>query len=192
MSLSSGTRNFLLEIASWCVAAGMIAYTLTHYGELKLAMAKAIGYTPPAATAAVAGKERAADDAALQRSGGAVEIRAGAGGHYYAEAEINGRPVDVLVDTGATTVFLSYETAESVGIYLKPNDYTHLSKTANGTARIALVTLDRVSIGDIIVRNVEAAVAEPGKLTTPALLGMSFLGRVSNVGMRNGVLVLQD
>lgn len=189
MSLSSGTRGLFLEVASWCVAAGMIAYSLTHYDELKAGMAKVLGITPPAQTTAV--KDANAENPA-QSSGGSVEIRAGSGGHYYAEAEVNGRPLDVLVDTGATTVFLSYEMAEKAGIYLKPSDFTHISRTANGNARIALVTIDRVSIGDITVRNVEAAVAEPGKLTTPALLGMSFLGRISNVGMRNGVLVLQD
>ena len=191
MSVSSGTRGLFLEVASWCVAAGMIAYTLLHYDELKLLMAKAMGVTPPAQSATMA---KIATEAAGQarRRGGPVALRAGAGGPEYTQAEINGRSIDVLVDTGATTVFLSYEMAEQVGIYLKPSDFTHMSRTANGNARIALVTLDRVSIGDITVRNVDAAVAEPGKLTTAALLGMSFLGRVSNVGMRNGVLVLQD
>lgn len=191
MSLSSGTRNLFVEVASWCVVAGIVAYSLTHYDQLKGTMAKALGMPEPGQMAASTANQEPAP-AAAQRSGAIVEIPAGQGGHYYTQAEINGRSIDVLVDTGATTVFLSYETAESVGIYLKPSDFTHISRTANGNARIAPVTLDRVSIGDITVRNVQAAVAEPGKLTTSTLLGMSFLGRVANVGMRGGVLVLED
>ena len=51
--------------------------------------------------------------------------------------------------------------------------------------------LDRVSIGDISVRNVEAAIGEPGKLGQ-SLLGMTFLGRLQRVDMRAGVLLLQE
>ena len=58
-----------------------------------------------------------------------------------------------------------------------------LVRTANGVARVAPVTLDRVSIGDITVRNVPASVSERGVLGT-TLLGMSFLGRLSRVDMR--------
>ena len=60
-----------------------------------------------------------------------------------------------------------------------------------GVARVAPVVLDRVSIGDITVRNVPAAVSEPGRLAT-SLLGMSFLGRLQRVEMRAGTLVLQE
>ena len=58
-------------------------------------------------------------------------------------------------------------------------------------ARVAPVVLDRVSIGDITVRNVPAAVSEPGSLGT-SLLGMSFLSRLQRVDMRGGTLVLQE
>jgi aspartyl protease family protein len=194
MSMSTGARSLFTEVAIWCVVAAVGAYTLMHYDEMKLMTAKALGFTPPeqaaVATTGIGPQSSQQDEA--PRSGRVVEIRAGQGGHYYTQAEINGRSIDVLVDTGATSVFLSYEMAEDVGIYLKASDFTHMSQTANGAARIAPVTLDRVAIGDIEVRNVRAAVAEPGKLKTPALLGMSFLGRLNNVGMRSGMLVLQD
>jgi len=41
------------------------------------------------------------------------------------------------------------------------------------------------------VRNVEAAVSEPGKLGQ-SLLGMTFLGHLGRVDMRAGVLLLQE
>jgi aspartyl protease family protein len=51
--------------------------------------------------------------------------------------------------------------------------------------------LDRVSIGDITVRNVEGVVSEEGRLQT-SLLGMSFLSRLDRVDMRSGTLILDD
>ena len=58
-------------------------------------------------------------------------------------------------------------------------------------ARVAPVTLDRVSIGDITVRNVPASVSERGMLAT-TLLGMSFLKRLTRVDMRGETLILQE
>jgi len=94
--------------------------------------------------------------------GRTVEIRAGAHGHYFASAEINGRPIDVLVDSGASIVALTYDDAQRAGVYVRDGDYTQRVSTANGLARVAPVVLDRVSIGDITVRNVPAAVTERG------------------------------
>ncbi len=120
-----------------------------------------------------------------------VEIAAARNGHFFTEAEIDGRPINIMVDTGATMVALSYEDAERAGIYVNASDFTHSVSTANGRARIAPVMLQSVSIGDITVRDVPAAVSEPGRLRT-SLLGMSFLGRLSRFDMRSGLLVLQD
>ena len=133
---------------------------------------------------------RCGPSAAVAR-GRTVEIRAGAHGHYFASVEINGRPIDVLVDFGASIVALSYDDAERAGVYVRDRDYTQRVSTANGHARVAPVVLDRISIGDITVRNIPAAVSEPGSLGT-SLLGMSFLGRLQRVEMRSGTLVLQE
>ncbi|MBI1650601.1 TIGR02281 family clan AA aspartic protease [Hyphomicrobium sulfonivorans] len=124
-------------------------------------------------------------------SGTVVELAAQDNGHFNTHAEINGRPVEVMVDTGATMVALSFEDAERAGLYLRDQDFTRSVHTANGVARVAPVTLDRVSIGGITVRNVPAAVTEPGRLKT-SLLGMSFLSRLSRFDMRQGRLVLQE
>jgi aspartyl protease family protein len=120
-----------------------------------------------------------------------VELRAGSFGHYRAQAEINGRQVEVLVDSGASLVVLSHEDAERVGLRLSAEDYSQRVSTANGVARVARVLLDRISIGEVSVRHVEAAVSEPGKLAQ-SLLGMTFLGRLQRVDMRGGILILQE
>ncbi|MEZ5923469.1 MAG: TIGR02281 family clan AA aspartic protease [Hyphomicrobiaceae bacterium] len=120
-----------------------------------------------------------------------VFLKAGDNGHFVAEAYIDGNPIQVLVDTGATGVALTYEDAEEIGISLRDSDFTHVSRTANGNARIAPVTLSSVRIGDIEVKDVKAFVAEPGKLFA-TLLGMTFLSRLERVDIRGSELVLQQ
>jgi aspartyl protease family protein len=120
-----------------------------------------------------------------------VELRASHNGHYQARADINGRAFPVMVDTGASIVVLTYEDAQAAGVFVRPSDFTQPVSTANGTSRVAPVTLDRISIGDITVRGVRAAVAERGLLSV-TLLGMSFLSRLERVDMRDGLMVLKN
>jgi aspartyl protease family protein len=190
MALNPGTRRLLWSAASWGGGVLIVAAAVTHLGQLRSGAEQLLGPLP----ADVAARQDAAgDDAtvAVQSPGTIMELKAGRNGHFNTEAEVNGRPIEVMVDTGATLVALSYEDAERAGIYLNNSDFNRSVSTANGVARIAPVTLDRVSIGDITVRNVPAAVAEPGRLKT-SLLGMTFLSRLSRFDMRSGVLVLQE
>src|SRR5262249_45543168 len=120
-----------------------------------------------------------------------VRLPAGKYGHFLTEAEINGRDIDVMVDTGASVVALSYNDAERAGIFVNPSDFTHTAQTAKGIARVAPVTISRLRLGDVIVRNVQAVVSERGA-SERTLLGMSFLGRLSRVEMRGGTLVLEE
>ena len=189
MALSSGTRHLLREAASWTVIAIAGAVILTHFEELKTGMATALGKMGAADVAAL--PQAKANLPRASGSGSVVEIAAARNGHFFTEAEIDGRPINIMVDTGATMVALSYEDAERAGIYVNASDFTHSVSTANGRARIAPVMLQSVSIGEITVRDVPAAVSEPGRLRT-SLLGMSFLGRLSRFDMRPGLLVLQD
>lgn len=112
-------------------------------------------------------------------------------GHYYADAEINGWQLKhMLIDTGATYVALSYDDAASLGVYPGPEDYKYESRTANGVAHVASVTLREVRLGDIVVDNVQAVVAERGALDV-SLLGMSFLSRLSRVEATENALALR-
>jgi len=179
--------------AGWLVAASSVAFSLVYFSEIKGVARDLLGLQA-ASGARTTTANRSNRDVQLMPSaarGRTVEIRAGAYGHHHARVEINGRSVAAMVDTGASIVALSWDDAERAGLYIRDGDYTHRVNTANGLARIAPVMLDRVSIGDITVRNVPAAVSEPGKLNT-SLLGMSFLSRLQRVDMRSGVLVLQE
>lgn len=178
--------------AGWLAVCAGAAFSLVYFAEIKSFARTAFGLPGPDTVQEGARNARqSAQPQDRRRGSGVVELKAGSHGHYYTRAEINGRAVDVLVDTGASIVALTYEDARRAGVTIRDSDYTQRVNTANGIARVAPVVIERISIGDITVRNVPAAVGEPGKLST-TLLGMSFLSRLQRVDMRSGVLILQE
>jgi aspartyl protease family protein len=120
-----------------------------------------------------------------------TELQAGSNGHYFTKADINNRGVEVLVDTGASTVALSYEDADRIG--LRPSTLTYDIEvgTANGIGKAARVVLREVEIDNVRVSDVEGMVLQKGALRG-TLLGMSFLSRLRSFSVENGKLVLKN
>lgn len=112
-------------------------------------------------------------------------------GHFEAEVVINGQTVSMLVDTGASSVSLSWEDARKVGLNPENLAYSASVRTANGAATAAAVKLAQVSLGPINRRNVPALVATEGRLEQ-SLLGMSFLTTLGSMRMREDELRLRD
>ena len=121
----------------------------------------------------------------------ATELKADGNGHYFAEADIDGTTIAVMIDTGASGVALSYEDAERVGLRPHALDYDTPVSTANGIVQAARVVLRRIEIDNVRVRDVEGIVLPEGALRG-SLLGMSFLGRLSSFRIEDGVLYLRD
>ncbi len=116
-------------------------------------------------------------------------IKADPAGHFYVEATIGGRPVGLMVDTGATTVAINEETARWLGIRPRQADYRLPISTANGMIRAAPVVLRSVTVSGIQVRDVEAVVVR-GDVLRVNLLGMSFFSRLSRFEIAGDRLVL--
>jgi len=108
-------------------------------------------------------------------------------GHVVLDAAINGAPIRMLVDTGASLVTLTQEDARAAGIDADHLAYNARVSTANGFARMAPVTLREIRIGQLSIYNVPAAVL--GNLSI-SLLGMSFLSRLQGYEMRDGKLTI--
>jgi aspartyl protease family protein len=201
MSVSSGTVSLFSAVAVAIAAAAGGAYGLKHRDDVKRLVSQfsashAPGSEDQEQTAALdssdtANTAKTGDESGANENDGGVTLRAGEYGHFETAADVNGRSIDVMVDTGASLVALTYEDAERAGIFLRTADFTHSVSTANGTAKIAPVRISSISIGGITVRNIEGAVSQPGKLHK-TLLGMSFLGRLSRVDMRAKTLVLHE
>jgi aspartyl protease family protein len=118
-------------------------------------------------------------------------VRDDARGHFQVEGVVQGRRVDFLVDTGASSVTLRERDASRLGINPAPRDYTGRASTANGTVRYAPVRLPWLEVNGIRIYDVQAAVLPDEALSTN-LLGMSFLSRVRRFEMANGRLVMEQ
>jgi aspartyl protease family protein len=119
-----------------------------------------------------------------------VEVARGNTGEFPVAVQVNGARVPMVLDTGASSVVLTREDAKAAGLPLEVLAYSVGIDTANGRARAAPVTLDRVAIGGLVERAVPALVAQPGQLKT-SLLGMSFLNRLQSWEVRGDRLVLR-
>ena len=97
----------------------------------------------------------------------------------------------MIVDTGATSVALSAETARRLGILPPQSAFRLLISTANGTTSAAPVVLNDVRVGGITVRNVQAVVVA-GDALSVNLLGMTFLSRLSQFAVANAQLTLRE
>jgi aspartyl protease family protein len=110
-------------------------------------------------------------------------------GHFIADAYLNGRAVDMLVDTGATLTALPETLAEDIGIFLTPSDFRYPVRTANGIVYAAKAVIDGVRIGSIRLSGIDAMVLKDESLGEP-LLGMSVLNELERFDMSGGTLVL--
>lgn len=119
-----------------------------------------------------------------------LSLPRGKDGHYWVSGLVNGRSMTFLVDTGATTLAFSARHAQRLGLdYLNQGVPMRVS-TASGEERAWRVKLNSVNISGIEVLGVEAVVLE-GDFPRDALLGMSFLQRIS-WREEQGVLVLES
>ena len=116
-----------------------------------------------------------------------VTIRRNERLQYHTNARINGRTMQVLVDTGANLVALSSEQAKALAIDYETGVQSRV-ETASGLASAWVITLRSVDVGGIRVDNVQATVVEGGFPRT-ILLGMSYLKHV-DIKENNGVLSL--
>ncbi len=146
--------------------------------------APAVPTPAPQAKAAVASE----DWKTPRSNSGTVVITRGMQGHFFTDGDVAGKPLNFLVDTGATTVALSKQQAQQVGVDVAHLVYDREMMTASGTVRGASVTLPQLRIGDIQLLDVRAVVMDtPSDI---ALLGQSFLSRIDKVAIEGDKMTL--
>ena len=159
---------FFLVLLAFAVAVLAPRY-LTHRQENAAVIAKA---TP---------------DGPSSRS---ISISRGQNGHFWVDGRVDGRRLNFMVDTGASSIALREGDAARIGIHPARREYTARISTANGVIMAAPIELSRVEVGDVVVRNV-AAMVLPDDALGENLLGMSFLGQV-HWQYQSGKLVLEQ
>lgn len=118
-------------------------------------------------------------------------IHKGVSGDFEADVSIDGIPMRMLVDTGASSVVLSYEDAMRLGINPDNLVFSIDVSTANGRALAAPVTLRQIAIGPILRGTIRGMVTEQGRLDQ-SLLGMSFLETLGSIEITRDELRLKD
>ncbi len=187
MGWSGGAGLALKQAVVWTATLIMLLTLYAYRYEFMSMGFRVAGVTLPAMPMAAPPGAGAAQKTPY----GVVHLRAIQGGHFLADAAINGTHVRFLVDTGASIVSLSAFDAQRLGFNQKKLKFDRTVNTANGEAKVALVTLDELSIGSISRKNVQAVVAQDGALSH-SLLGMSFLNSISSFEIGDGVLILRD
>jgi aspartyl protease family protein len=171
-SVVSGYRGRLFQavkhFTGWLAAFLVLLALYAYRGELAVVADRVIGELSPAGSQINVTSTAAAN---------AVRIKRSWDGHFIATAMVDGNPVKMIVDTGASTVVLRVQDARKLGIDTKGLRYTVPVQTANGSSQAARVKLPGISIGNIRINNVEALIAKPGTLHQ-SLLGMTFLSRL--------------
>lgn len=126
---------------------------------------------------------------AVSVSPGSFYLEADGRGHFNGTFRINGKSVDGLVDTGASQIAINETTARRLGYGANSLDFRYSVSTANGATQAAQITLDRVEIGTVRVRDVQAMVLKDNALSG-MLVGMTFLKKLKSFQVESGRLKL--
>lgn len=113
-------------------------------------------------------------------TGATLRLWPDAAGMYTVTGSVNGFSMRFLVDTGASMIAMNKHEAKRIGLDYRLNGLEGTVETASGVHRAFYVVLDRVRVGDIELRDVNATVID-GDYPREVLLGNSFLGRLDLV-----------
>jgi aspartyl protease family protein len=174
-------RNIVLFAISTLALAGLIGRMSGTSGVKPTAMVAHAG-TPA--------KPTASPSVAKKKASGVAYVRLDRNNSFSTGIEIEGKPFQAIIDTGASIVALRYEDAKALGLFSKGEQWNRMVSTANGAGKAMSVRLNNLSIGDLVVYDVEALVLAPGALSVN-LIGMSLLKRLYKFEVRPDVIVLE-
>ena len=177
-----GRRHRIGEIVSgfliWIAIGGILVLGYTYRGDLQRMGQRVTGALQPGV-------------ALVDPQTGNVHVTRSFGGSFRIDSTINGVPVPMIFDTGASAVVLSHADAEAAGIDTSELRYTVPVQTANGEGRAAPVRIEQIEVGNIARRNIRGFVLEEHALDT-SLLGMTFLETLSRYSVSQDSLELHD
>jgi len=119
---------------------------------------------------------------------GSIALDRDSDGHFYADVRINGNPVHMLIDTGASGIALSGDDARAAGLATSIGMNDVVGEGADGAVHGEYVKLDRVELGPLTASGLDAVVLNSG---TQSLLGQSFLSKYSSVQIEGDRMVLR-
>ena len=119
---------------------------------------------------------------------GTVRISRGQDGHFHVKADVNGRSVLFLIDSGATTTAMTAASARDAGVPVDDSGFPVILETANGSAEARRARIERLAIGPIKRADFPVLVAESfGEIN---MLGMNFLDTLKGWRVEGDAMVL--
>lgn len=123
----------------------------------------------------------------VELGGDVIRVPLSVDGHFWVQAEVNGVPVDFLVDSGATMTTIGRKTAALAGVPVG-QQRNQLVRTGNGLIRVATARAETLALGDLERRDVRMFVADGDELN---VLGMNFLTSLKRWSVEGRWLVLE-
>jgi aspartyl protease family protein len=184
-----------LALAGWVVSESrgrwrQALVALVAWIAIGLALIAGYAYRDDLAVVVDRVRGELAPGSAIETGAREVTLSRRGDGHFMAQVKLDGTTGRMMVDTGASTVVLTAETAKAMGIRPETLRFDQPVSTANGRTTAAAVRIGRLSIGPIEERNVPALVAQPGALREN-LLGLSFLDRLESYEVRGSRMVMR-
>jgi aspartyl protease family protein len=109
-------------------------------------------------------------------------------GHFHIEVMMNGKVLDCMVDTGATSIVVDTEDAMSIGVDIDGLSFNVPSETANGTNYSARARVSSLRIGDIELED-KLIMVNKTKMNS-CLLGMSFLSTLKKISIEGDKMIM--
>ncbi|MFM5815933.1 TIGR02281 family clan AA aspartic protease [Aeromonas dhakensis] len=116
---------------------------------------------------------------------GELLLRADQSGHYRLEGAINGQPVQLLLDTGATRITVPQRVAERLGLTSHGSSQVN---TAAGFIRVGNGTIETLAMGPLTLYDL-AIFINPAAAGDEVLVGMNALGRLELVQKERQLLL---
>jgi aspartyl protease family protein len=185
LSFSERAGFAFRQAANWSAIAVALISIYAYRGDLISMGTELAGNYAPSGPAV---SEQAAASDGQRRM---VAIRAEQNGQFNVNTLINRTHISMLADTGATLITLTEEDARRAGIDMQALEYNVPLRTANGTTYGALIDLDEVDVGGILVRQVPAVVSQAGVLHV-SLLGMSYFRQIGTFELSGDQLILRE
>jgi aspartyl protease family protein len=137
---------------------------------------------------APATSEASQGDQSVANVDGAVVLQRSTNGHFYADVQVNGVPLHMMVDTGASGIALSQEDARAAGVATSIGMNDVVAQGAGGPVRGDVVTLERITLGSKTVEQMPALVLNGGE---QSLLGQAFLKQFASVEIHGDTMTLR-
>lgn len=122
-------------------------------------------------------------------TGGTTRVPLRRDGHFWVNADVNGKPLRFMVDTGATLTALSPEAAQAVGLRSAQMRQPVILRTANGPVEARIATIGELRFGNVVARDLDAVIA-PG-IGDTNVIGMNLLSRLKGWRVEDGTMVLE-